>query len=82
MCVTNGNKCTPSPDFVEHRTYVSIHVELEIIDSYANFLTGIFQLVLREVSNIYSCVTSGQSRYKIFKCLLRKNSHLLSTFQG
>lgn len=80
--MTNSNKCAPSPDFVEHRIYVSVHVELEMIDFYANFLTGLLQLVLKEVLNICSCVTSVQSRHKIFKCLSRINSHLLSTFQG
>lgn len=80
--MTNGNKCAQSPDYVEHRIYVSIHIELEMIDFYTNFLTGLFQLVLKEVLNICSCVTSIQSRYKIFECLSRINSHLLSTFQG
>lgn len=61
---------------------MSIHVELEMIDFYANYITGLLQLVLKEVSNIRSGVTSVQPRYNIFKCLPRINSHLLSTFQG
>lgn len=81
MCVTNGNKCAPSPDFVEHGIHMSIPVELEMIDI-SNFLSGLLQLDLKEVSNICSCVTSVQSRYKFFKCLLSPNFHLLSTFQG
>lgn len=38
MCMTNGNKCAHYLDFVGHRIYASIHVELEMIDFYANFL--------------------------------------------
>lgn len=81
MCVTNGNKYAPSPDFVEHRIYMSVLVELEMIDI-SDILSGLLQLDLKEVSNICSCVTKVQSRYNLFKCLLSLNFHLLSTFQG